>query len=1574
MMPRKDKSRSERGPALTEDVCIGEDVKIGIHLAVERFRLDATKEELAFPTSLSTTERAYVHRYCEKLGGLKTRSRGNGQNRYITVTKHNKAKGKWTPDLLSFSRNELGYVTQLLQRFPVNDRERDDLTPVVKKRASTHDGSKDKSSQGRLVGSPAQVPPKRSASDLNKFRQSLPVFKMGPNIIETINSNKVCLIAGETGSGKTTQVPQLILDDCHEKKRPCRILCTQPRRIAAVTIAERVAAERGEKIGGTVGYQIRLESKVSSKTVLTFCTAGVVLRNLVGTESNLGTVTHVVVDEVHERDKFVDFLLLCLREVLEKHPNLRLILMSATLNMELFSEYFDNCPIICVPGSLHDVEEYFLEDILKWTNYKSREMNKALEKSKSAKKTEDLLSEWFSVKDATSGETLDSDFEDDSDVTTSDNVEELGEEKENLDPAVKKEMDDLLQEVWLSGNKELFHKILLLISSEHISVDYEQSESGVTALMIAAGRGFVDIVEHLLDLGANFNVKTNHEWTAIDFAKQFEQQEIVELLQAYALASESRLASAKDEDMELISAEDRELLSAYQHSFDDEKVDTDLITELILKLHFDCKEGAILVFLPGYEDIMTVHGKIIHDERFASKKNTFLLFTLHSSIQASEQKKVFRATSKGVRKIILSTNIAETSVTINDVVYVIDSGKVKEKTFDALSNFSTLNSNWISKASALQRKGRAGRCQAGKCYHLFSRGRYVHLQDYPTPEILRLPLQEVCLHTKLLAPNTETITGFLSKCPQAPPPLVIINAVQLLKEIDALDPWEELTELGQHLVDLPVEPKLGKMVLYAVVLKCLDPVLTIVCTMAHREPFILPTQPYMRRNVLGIRRKLAEQTYSDHFVFLRAFQLWQKARLDGREYEFCDKYSVSSATMHMLVGMRMQILHQLKLSGFLRTQGALGGVRDLNANADNWAVVKACLVAGTYPNIIQKATPTSLNTRKDSHVRFQNTSVIGPVLRANHGSYKRLLLKTIKDMPSRWVIYDEMSRAGRFSQARGCTLVSALSVFLFGGPSKVPKNAMKDKVDPESDGDEPKTADDLGGIMKVFRPDDWLTFHCSSMDGAAGLELRMKLHSLFLTRIKYPHRPWTQADEATLQTVTSLLTNADAVIGLTNPIGVGQRPKQMVLESVVGHGVEEYYGSQYHHHQQQRLAPHHGYNTGHSRGGGDEVSDQTRDSCFFIMKAANHKLLEISQTKNFWATSTGHEGKLSKAYMSGRVVYLIFSVQGSGHFQGFAKMTSSIARTKSPDFPSPGLSAIFSVEWLKSAHLPFQLCHHLLNPWNENKKVQESRDGQELEAHVGSQLLKLWDKFHHQLKPFKLGQSHRQRSLDTPPPTQQQQQKGHRGQTSQRQAQVKLQQRGKDRQGEAGSTPSEGNSGGEDASSVGSKKKMDRKDSDCSSPAPSTNSNEGSNSSRDSPAHLSHRLRQLSTESSQSESSSQGLLGEPPSGLMPFPGVSLSAQQNANTGATAASYSLFLQQQQQQQQQQAFALAQQGYVGARLNPFLVPQGGMMGQGIMMNPQAALQRVMMLPRGHPQAGMQQQQPPHYSDGGHHQPQQ
>uniref|UniRef100_A0A3Q3AWS4 RNA helicase n=1 Tax=Kryptolebias marmoratus TaxID=37003 RepID=A0A3Q3AWS4_KRYMA len=1289
---------------------IDEVVKIAVNLSLERFRYSDEKE-MEFPSSLSNTERAFVHRLAQSLGYI-SKSKGKGSNRFLTVRKRD-VSGKLHPNIsLSPSHSSLYFIRSLLQRFPISKKERTDMQLNIKSGMTLANRA-----SGRLNNGIPMVPQRRSPSELDGFRCALPVHKHQEEIVQLIRENRVVIVVGETGSGKTTQIPQFLLDNCSKNGQPCRIFCTQPRRLAAIAVAERVAAERGENVGQTVGYHIRLESRVSPKTLLTFCTSGVLLRTLMAGDGSLTTVTHVIVDEVHERDGLTDFLLTKMRDVLQKIPTLKLILSSAALDVDLFLQYFGSCPVIHLEGRQFDVKEFFLEDILRLTGFNRRDMSAYKEETQRSMK---LFSPSLKLNAGlilTSSACL---------------IHDVFQRRKsrNLDPWLVREMDSSISNIFLHEDQDAFGQLFNLLLNESVHVDYTHSETGCTALMAAAGRGFLPQIQQLLSMGADINMKAANGWTALDFAKHFQQAEAMDLLNSSIPLGEGsnpeESALTRSATAEL-SPEEQELLKVYHHSFDDQWVDLDLIMTLLHNICSTTSEGAVLIFLPGYDEIVSLRDHILYDDkRFSTHPESYQVFTLHSDMQTMDQKKAMKPTPSGVRKIILSTNIAETSITINDVVFVIDSGKVKEKSFDTLSRVSMLKTVWISKASVLQRKGRAGRCRPGICFHLFSQLRFNNMPEFQVPQLLRMPLQELCLQTKLLAPSSCPVAEFLSKAPQPPPRHAIQSAVQMLKTIDALDQHEDLTDLGYHLADLPVEPHLGKMVLCAVMLKCLDPILTIACTLAYRDPFILPTEGSQKRAALQCRKRFTSCTFSDHMALLRAFQAWQKARSDGWERSFCEKNFLSQATMDMILGMRTQLLGQLRAIGFVRARGG-SDIRDVNLNSENWAMVKAALVAGMYPNLIHVNKETSLlSTNREKKVHFHPTSVLSQLQLKENSS-----AKPSQALPTEWLIYDEMSRGHRMASVRCCTLVTSITVAIFAGSARSLCSALHKAAEQRTIGK--NDSEDLVE-MKI---DDWLVFQMEKE--AAGLvsELRQKWQTLFIKRIRCPSKPWSQQDEAIIQTLVSVLGAEEQEAGLQQPTGIGQRPRPMSSEDGQRSAMRN-----------SKSSPQLPSNTTNDKYGsfGSFICVFCSPSCspqalksislkpafssvrYFVMKSSNIRNIEISQEKGIWSTTPSNEIRLTKAFLENNLIILIFSVQGSGHFQGYARMTSTVSQESCQDWGFMGLGGVFSVEWIHKESLPFHCTQHILNPWNDSKRVQISRDGQELEPQAGSQLVFLWER------------------------------------------------------------------------------------------------------------------------------------------------------------------------------------------------------------------------------------------------------
>lgn len=702
-----------------------------------------------------------------------------------------------------------------------------------------------------------------------KFRGSLPASKEKDALLTAISGNQVVIISGETGCGKTTQIPQFILESEIESVRGavCSIICTQPRRISAMSVSERVAAERGEKLGESVGYKVRLEGMKGKDTCLLFCTTGILLRRLL-VDRNLKGVTHVIVDEIHERGMNEDFLLIVLKDLLPRRPELRLILMSATLDAELFSSYFDGAPVVHIPGFTYPIRTYFLENILEMTGYR---------------------------------------------LTPYNQVDDYGQEK-----------------MW-KMNKQAPRKRKSQLAS---------------------------VVEDAL--------------RATDF---------------------------KD-----YSPQTQESLSCWNPDC----IGFNLIENLLCYICENECPGAVLVFMTGWDDISSLKDKL-QAHPILGDSDQVLLLTCHGSMASAEQRLIFDKPRDGVRKIVLATNIAETSITINDVVFVVDCGKAKETSYDALNNTPCLLPSWISKVSAQQRRGRAGRVQPGECYHLYPRCVYDAFADYQLPEILRTPLQSLCLQIKSL--KLGSISEFLSRALQSPELLAVQNAIEYLKIIGALDENENLTVLGRHLTMLPMEPKLGKMLILGAVFNCLDPILTIVAGLSVRDPFLTPLD---KKDLAEAAKAQFSHDYSDHLALVRAYEGWKDAEKDQIGYEYCWKNFLSAQSMKAIDSLRKEFFSLLKDTDLVD-----GNMATYNAWSYDEHLIRAVICCGLYPGIcsvVQNEKSFSLKTMEDGQVLLHSNSV-------NARECK---------IPYPWLVFNEKIKVNSVF-LRDSTAVSDSVLLLFGG-------------------------------------------------------------------------------------------------------------------------------------------------------------------------------------------------------------------------------------------------------------------------------------------------------------------------------------------------------------------------------------------------------------------------------------------------------------------------------------------------------------------------------------------------------------
>ncbi|KAJ3278595.1 hypothetical protein HK104_002180 [Borealophlyctis nickersoniae] len=375
---------------------------------------------------------------------------------------------------------------------------------------------------------------------------------------------------------------------------------------------------------------------------------------------------------------------------------------------------------------------------------------------------------------------------------------------------------------------------------------------------------------------------------------------------------------------------------------------------------------------------------------------------LHSVLGSGEQGKVFRPAPKGLRKVVLATNIAETGITIPDVVYVVDTVRAREISYDERRNITRLSEVLISKANCKQRRGRAGRLRPGVCYHLVPREVYEQLPAHRPPEMLRLPLEELSLRIRATASahgHTGPIADLLAQAPDPPPVKHVDRAVGLLKQIQALDASENVTVLGTRLADLPLDARLGKMLLYAVALRCLDPVLTICAALSlGKSPF---ARPFGRESEADRARMVFRTADSDLLTYATAFHRWRDLHLRQVPIptirEFFDHHFLSAPNLTLIEEARTQLLRGLASNDTIAlphppTPGG-GSKRTVsftpipplyNTHADATSTVLTAISAGLYPNVlIRDATPPTEKAGGGLHapgrsdtVRLHTSSVL----------------------------------------------------------------------------------------------------------------------------------------------------------------------------------------------------------------------------------------------------------------------------------------------------------------------------------------------------------------------------------------------------------------------------------------------------------------------------------------------------------------------------------------------------------------------------------------------------------------------
>lgn len=514
----------------------------------------------------------------------------------------------------------------------------------------------------------------KERKQIQETRKRLPVFERREELLLAIAENQIIIVQGETGCGKTTQIPQYLHEEGYTKTEmkhgETKIVgCTQPRRVAAMSVAARVSQEIGSKLGHMVGYSIRFEDCTSEGTVIKYMTDGMLLRELLD-DPILSRYSVMIVDEAHERTLHTDILLTLLKDVTRARPDFRLVISSATLDEQKFVQFFNQPPVFKIKGRLFHVEHLFMSN---------------------------------------------------------------------------------------------------------------EQKSGTSNMIDACLR-------------------------------------------------------------------------------------------TVLQIHRAQKPGDILVFLPGQDEIEELQKEIeVQVKRLGSKIGELLIRPIYANLPTDMQARVFDKTPEGARKVVIATNIAETSLTIDGIVFVIDPGYCKQNRFSSKTGMETLAVTRISKASADQRAGRAGRNRPGTCFRLYTREEFKsEFEENTQPEIQRLNLANVVLLLKTMKINDVMNFEYIDR----PAREVLIFAIEQLTSLGALDRSGELTHLGRRMAEFPLDPKMSKSIIASESFGCSEEVVTIMSMLSVNGSIFF--KPKDRAVHAEASRKSFFSVTGDHLMLLKVYNDWSR--------------------------------------------------------------------------------------------------------------------------------------------------------------------------------------------------------------------------------------------------------------------------------------------------------------------------------------------------------------------------------------------------------------------------------------------------------------------------------------------------------------------------------------------------------------------------------------------------------------------------------------------------------------------------------------------------------------------------
>ncbi|OEH74196.1 pre-mRNA splicing factor RNA helicase [Cyclospora cayetanensis] len=635
---------------------------------------------------------------------------------------------------------------------------------------------------------PQASPRSRAPCDfLASARERLPVWRYRSELLKKMEKHQVILVVGETGSGKTTQVPQLLLQARLGLPSASWIGVSQPRRVAAVSLARRVSRELGEaEVGGLVGYSVRFETVMSKRTRIRFLTDGMLVREAL-LDSQLRRFSALVLDEVHERSMQTDFLLGLAKTLAMQRPELKIVLMSATLQVDRLIQFFPSAAVISIPGATFPLKVLYTpepqEDFL-----------------------EVRVARLLLLPYGDSGEQR----------------RGVHAETARSDSRKRRKQADFRDQSGAACQKR------------------KEGDRCRAHILMAAMLSVLQI--HLGEAGEG------------DILVFLPGQEEIETLSAMLRAK-----------MQLLEA----YVMKYRQEFGEE-------AEFSVRL-----------------------GDVVYRHR---KMQRLFVCAIYAALPFDQQQQVLQpAPPQYARKAVLATNIAETSLTVSGIRFVVDSGLRKAKARDYRTHSEALRLQEISQDSATQRGGRAGREAPGTVYRLYTEDCFHMMHAHRTPEILCCDLSQLFLQLKVLGVENPLEFPFLD----APPREAFYSAGRHLYRLEAIDSQGAITSLGRQMAALPLPPQLGALLLAAVSLECENSALTLAAMLSAENVWSASLNlPRGAAAALERARKRFTDPLSDHLTLVGAYNQWLQAD-DPRS--FCREAGLQHAALLRAHAIRQQL-------------------------------------------------------------------------------------------------------------------------------------------------------------------------------------------------------------------------------------------------------------------------------------------------------------------------------------------------------------------------------------------------------------------------------------------------------------------------------------------------------------------------------------------------------------------------------------------------------------------------------------------------------------------------------------------